>query len=164
MHHRIVEKDRFTIAGRKRTVPLIYEGINSHVSAFIASLPADVHGRIKALSDQEPAGILAVTYVRDPARQEGNDVDYYHATTTCQPVPDDLDTLEVDAATWAVFEVTKPFPDALQQLWADTAAVWFPSNPYRAVHGPELLRMDLVDDQQTVTCELRIMVEPDPGH
>jgi AraC family transcriptional regulator len=119
-----------------------------------------VHERIAGLSDQEPGGILAVTVTKDPAREEGSDVDYYHAAATAGPIPDDLDSLSVPATTWAVFEVAGPFPEALQRLWADTAAVWFPSNPYRAVDGPERLRMDLADDHATATCELWIPVEP----
>jgi AraC family transcriptional regulator len=163
MQHRIVDKDAFTIAGRRTTVPLRYEGVNPDIAAFVEGLPDDDHVRIEALSDQEPGGILAVTHVQDPAREEGSPVDYYHAAATDGPVPDDLDTLQVPAATWAVFEVTGPFPQALQQLWADTAAVWFPSNPYRSVHAPELLRMRFDDGEgTTATCELWTMVEPEP--
>lgn len=161
MRHRIVDTPDLTIAGKRVRVPLQYEGVNPHIAAFVASLPDEVHGRIAALSDREPAGILSVTVVQDPSREEGSDVDYYHAAVTTGPVPDDLDTLPVPATTWAVFEVSGPFPETLQQLWADTAAVWFPSNPYRAVHGPELLRMELADDQRTATCELWIPVEPE---
>jgi len=159
MRHRIIDKGPFTIAGKHVRVPLQYQGVNPHIAAFIAALPDEVHTRIAALSDQDPAGILAVTYVRDPAREEGSDVDYYHAVATSGQAPDDLDILAVEAMTWAVFESSGPFPDALQQLWADTAAVWFPSNPYRAIHGPELLRLDLADDQATATCELWMPIE-----
>jgi AraC family transcriptional regulator len=162
MNHRIVEKDAFTIAGKHVRVPLQYEGPNPHIGAFIAALPQDLHERIEALSDQEPAGILAITHVLDPAREEGSEVDYYHAAITSGSVPDDLDTLQVSAMTWAVFEISGAFPDALQRLWADTAAVWFPSNPYRSVHGPELLQMELSDDQTSAHCRLWIPVEPDP--
>ncbi len=163
MQHRIVEKDAFTIAGKHVRVPLQYEGVNPHIAAFIAALPPEVHDRIAALSDQEPAGILAVTHVLDPAREEGSDVDYYHAAATSGPVPDDLDSVSVSATMWAVFDTSGPFPDTLQRLWADTAAVWFPANPYRSVHGPELLRLELSDDQTTANCELWIPVEPDPA-
>lgn len=163
MRHRIVTKEPFTIVGKHVRVPLIYEGVNPHITEFIGSLPASTHERLKELSDQEPAGILAVTYPTDPTREEGSDVDYYHATITSQPVPDDLDHLEVGAHDWAVFEVEGPFPETLQQLWADTAAVWFPSNPYRMVDAPELVRMDLSEDQRTATCELWIPVEPTGG-
>lgn len=163
MRHRIVDKDAFAIVGPKCTVPLIYEGVNPHIDEFIASLPDDVHDRLKVLSDQEPSGILAVTHVRDPDRPEGSDVDYYHAVATSGPAPDDLDRLDMPAATWAVFTVSGRFPDALQRLWADTAAVWFPSNPYRAVHAPELLKVELAEDGETANGELWIMIEPEPG-
>ena len=162
MRHRIVDKGPFTIAGKKARVPLIYEGVNPHMAAFLEGLPDEIHGRIKALSDQDPAGILAVTHVLDEGREEGSDVDYYHATVTSGEVPDDLDVLEVPAWTWAVFEVSGPFPEALQSLWADTAAVWFPSNPYRAIHGPELLKVAYSEDHTHADCELWIPVEHEP--
>jgi AraC family transcriptional regulator len=162
MHHRIVEKDAFTLAGKRVRVPLQHHGVNPRIAAFIEALPRELHARIAALSDQEPAGIIAATQVLDPAREEGGDVDYYHAAATSGPVPDDLDALRVPAGMWAVFEVSGPFPDALQRLWADTAAVWFPSNPYRSVPGPELVRMDLAEDASTATCELWTPVEPEP--
>lgn len=165
MHHRIVDKQAFTVAGKRVTVPLQFEGVNPHIAAFIAALPADIHGRIKALSDLEPAGILAVTHDPEPQpiAEEGRDIDYYHAAITSGPVPDDLDVLPVPAMTWAVFEVSGPFPETLQRLYADTAAVWFPSNPYRSVPGPSLLRMDLAEDQATADCELWIPVEAEPA-
>ena len=161
MRHRIIEKPAFTIAGRKVTVPLIYEGVNPHIAEFIESLTDQDHARINDLSDQEPGGILAVTFPREPTPQEGDDIDYYHATVTSSVVPDDFDVLEVPAATWAVFEVDGEFPAALQQMCADTAAVWFPSNPYRSVHAPELLKVEYSDDQTTARAELWTMVEPE---
>lgn len=161
LRHRIIDKEAFTIVGRKATVPLIYEGVNPHITNFVASLPDTIHTQIKKLSDQDPSGILAVTYVHDPDRPEGSAVDYYHAVATSQPAPDDLDHLDLPAATWAVFEVSGPFPDTLQQLWADTAAVWFPSNPYRSVHAPDLLSIELSEDQTAADCQLWIQVEPD---
>lgn len=68
MQHRIIEKDAFTIVGKHVRVPLRYEGVNPDIAAFIAALPAAVHERIEALSDQQPAGLLAVTHVLDTAR------------------------------------------------------------------------------------------------
>lgn len=93
MHHRVVEKDAFTVAGKKARVPLQYEGVNPGIHAFVTALPQELHARIAALSYQQPAGVGS-----RPTR-------------------------------------------------------------YRAVDGPELLRMDLADDQSTATCELWIPIE-----
>jgi hypothetical protein len=38
----------------------------------------------------------------------------------------------------------------------------FPSIPYRSVHGPELLRLEL-SDRATAHCQRRIPVEPEPA-
>ncbi|GLX39863.1 hypothetical protein Sros01_59360 [Streptomyces roseochromogenus] len=39
-----------------------------------------------------------------------------------------------------MFDNSGPFPEALQQMWADVAARWIPSNPYEYRPGPEILR------------------------
>ena len=163
MRHRIIDKPAFTIAGKHTTITLQYEGVSQESVDFIRSLDPSVHERLKALADQDPEGILQVTRVDDPASEEGAPVDYWHAVATSQPVPDDLDVLEVPAGTWAVFSVSGPFPQAIQQLWADTAAQWFPSNPYRAVPGPALLRTRPNADWSEADCELWLPVEPAPS-
>ena len=60
--------------------------------------------------------------------------------------PEDMDALTVPAGTWAVFENSGPFPQALQYLWRDVFTQWFPSNPYRSRPGPEILRTRLSPD------------------
>ncbi|HSK23886.1 MAG TPA: helix-turn-helix domain-containing protein [Egicoccus sp.] len=140
MRHRIVDKPAFTIAGKHTTITLQYDGVSQPAVDFIGSLDPAIHDRLKALSDQDPGGILAVTRSESPDQEEGTPVDYWHGVATSQSVPDDLDVLEVAAGSWVVFNVSGPYPQALQQLWADTATQWFPSNPYRLVPGPALLR------------------------
>ena len=73
--------------------------------------------------------------------------------------PADLDALPVEAGTWAVFENSGPFPQALQYLWRDVFTQWFPSNPYRSRPGPEILRVRLTDDAAQADAELWIPVE-----
>ncbi|WP_043267309.1 AraC family transcriptional regulator [Streptomyces sp. CT34] len=160
MQYRIVEKDAFTVAGKKARVPLIYEGVNPHIAAFVKGIGRETLRRIEELSDQEPEGIVAVCDNADPSRAEGTELDYYHATLTGNAdVPDDLDTLAVPAGTWAVFENTGPFPQALQKMWGDVFAQWFPSNPYRSRPGPEILRTRTAPDGSGATAALWIPVE-----
>ncbi|MFF0624354.1 GyrI-like domain-containing protein [Streptomyces sp. NPDC004296] len=162
MEYRIVAKKEFRVVGKKARVPLVYEGANPAIVEFVKGLGTEMVQRIHALSDQDPEGIVAVCDGLDPNRAEGTELDYYHAVVTNAPVPPDMDTLTVPPGTWAVFTNTGPYPQALQTLWADIFAQWFPSNPYRSRPGPEILRTRMAPDGTTATSELWIPVERTP--
>ncbi|OIK05228.1 AraC family transcriptional regulator [Streptomyces monashensis] len=141
MRYRIVEKEAFRVVGRKARVPLIYQGVNPHIAEHIQSISPETMLRIAGLSDQDPQGVVSATVRLSDGFEEGSELDYYHAVvTTAAELPEDLDVLDCPAGTWAVFENTGPFPQALQQMWADVAAQWIPSNPYEYRPGPEILR------------------------
>ncbi|MEU1948131.1 AraC family transcriptional regulator [Streptomyces sp. NPDC020125] len=159
MRYRVVEKERFHVVGKKVRVPLVHEGVNPGIAEFIRGIGEETIGRIAALSDQEPAGILGVSDNLDPSRAEGTELDYYHAVVTGAAAPEDLDDLVVPAGTWAVFENSGPFPRALQYLWRDVFTQWFPSNPYQSRPGPEILRTRLSQDAARADAELWIPVE-----
>jgi AraC family transcriptional regulator len=165
MRYRVVEKEEFRVVGRKVRVPLVHEGMNPGIVEFVRGLGRDTIERIAALSDGEPAGILGVSDNLDPSRAEGTELDYYHAVVTSSAaadVPDDLDSLVVPAGSWAVFENSGPFPQALQHLWRDVFTQWFPSNPYQSRPGPEILRTRLSEDATEADAELWIPVERTP--
>ncbi|MFE3180463.1 GyrI-like domain-containing protein [Streptomyces violascens] len=140
MRYRVVEKEAFHLVGRKARVPLVHEGVNPAIAEFIRSIGQETALRIHRLSDQEPEGIVSACDDLDPSRAEGTELDYWHAVLTQATPPEDLDSLLVPAGTWAVFESTGPFPEALQHLWRDVFTEWFPSNPYQSRPGPEILR------------------------
>ncbi|MBL1111536.1 AraC family transcriptional regulator [Streptomyces sp. 110] len=159
MRYRVVEKERFQVVGKKVRVPLVHEGVNPGIAEFIRGIGQKGIRRIAALSDQEPEGILGVSDNLDPSRAEGTELDYYHGVVTGAAAPADLDTLAVPAGTWAVFENSGPFPQALQYLWRDVFTQWFPSNPYQSRPGPEILRTRLSQDGARADAELWIPVE-----
>ncbi|WP_086710771.1 AraC family transcriptional regulator [Streptomyces antimycoticus] len=159
MRYRVVEKERFHVVGKKVRVPLVHEGVNPRIAEFIRGIGQETIGRIAALSDQQPEGILGVSDNLDPSRAEGTELDYYHAVVTGAAAPKDLDELVVPAGTWAVFESSGPFPQALQHLWRDVFTQWFPPNPYQSRPGPEILRTRLSQDAAQADAELWIPVE-----
>ncbi|MFF4408650.1 GyrI-like domain-containing protein [Streptomyces sp. NPDC001262] len=163
MQYRIVEKDEFRIVGRKARVPLVHQGVNPAIAGFIKGLGQETVQRITALSDGEPGGILAVSDDLDPSRAEGTELDYWHGVVSSATVPEDLESLTVPAGTWAVFESSGPFPQALQFLWRDVFTQWFPSNPYRSRPGPEILRVRIIHEGQA-DAQLWIPVEREPAH
>ncbi|MEV5595824.1 AraC family transcriptional regulator [Streptomyces sp. NPDC052496] len=159
MRYRVVEKERFHVVGKKARVPLVHQGPNPAIAEFIRNIPPETIRRITALSDQHPKGIVAVCDDLDPSRAEGTELDYYHGVVTHSDTPPDLDALIVPPGTWAVFENTGPFPEALQSLWRDIFTQWFPSTPYRSRPGPEILRTHLSQDTTQAEAELWIPVE-----
>jgi AraC family transcriptional regulator len=163
MRYRLVEKETFKVVGKKARVPLVHEGMNPALVAFIRGLGQEAIDRIAELSDQEPHGILGVTDDAAESRAEGTELDYYHAAATSAPTPDDLESLTVPAGTWAVFENSGPFPHSLQYMWRDVYTQWFPSNPYQSRPGPTLLSTRLSEDGTQADAELWIPVERATG-
>lgn len=162
MDTRITEQPALRLIGHSARVPLIYEGVNPHIQAHIASLPESEHARLKELSSAEPRGLLQVSADVDPDYVEGSELTYLHgvAVTASTAVPADLDVIEVPAGAWAVFLTSGPYPDALQSTWAATATDWFPSNPWRLRPGPSIVAvLERAADFGTATCELWLPVE-----
>ncbi|MEU1399006.1 AraC family transcriptional regulator [Micromonospora zamorensis] len=162
MEYRIVSKDAFALVGRKARVPLVHEGMNPAIVAFIRSIDKETTARIEALSDQEPAGIVNVSDNLADSREEGTELDYWHGVVTGAVQPEDLDALPVQAGTWAVFTTSGAFPQAVQHLWRDVFTQWFPSNPYRSRPGPEISRVRVSADGTEADAELWIPVERAP--
>ncbi len=162
MDTRITDRPAFRLVGHAARVPLIHHGINPHIQAHIASVPADEHQRLKELSSTEPLGLLQVSADVDPDYREGSELTYLHgvAVGAETPTPDGLDMIDVPEGSWAVFRTTGPYPAALQETWATTAAEWFPSNPWRLREGPSIVAIiDRADDFSTATTELWLPVE-----
>jgi AraC family transcriptional regulator len=162
MDTRIVDRPAFRLVGHAARVPLIHEGVNPEIHAHIAALPASEHVRLKEMSDTEPAGLLQVSADVDPDYAEGSLLTYLHgvAVSDTTPSPDDLDTIDVAAGTWAVFRTAGTYPATLQAAWAATATEWFPSNPWRLRPGPSIVAvLDRAEDFSTATCELWLPIE-----
>ncbi|SCG49562.1 AraC family transcriptional regulator [Micromonospora coxensis] len=159
MRYRVVEKAEFRMVGRRARVPLVHEGMNPAIVAFVRSIDPATVERIEALSDQEPAGIVHASDKLGDDREEGVELDYWYAVVTGADVPEGLDQVTVPAGTWAVFETTGEFPAAVQHLWRDVFTQWFPANAYRSRPGPEISRTRISADGTQADAELWIPVE-----
>ncbi|WP_405114068.1 AraC family transcriptional regulator [Micromonospora sp. NBC_01405] len=159
MRYRVTEKDAFHLVGRKARVPLVHEGMNPAIVAFVKSIDAGTVERIEALSDQEPRGIVNVSDKLGDNREEGVELDYWHGVVTGVTPPEGLDAMPVPAGTWAVFSSSGEFPQTLQNIWRDVFTEWFPANPYRSRPGPEILQARVSADGTRADAELWIPVE-----
>ncbi|RSS80073.1 AraC family transcriptional regulator [Streptomyces sp. WAC06614] len=161
MRYRIVDRADFTVVGFSTRVPLVHEGPNRSIIAFVRGIAPRALELLDQLSDQEPRGVVAVCDGMDPSRAEGTALDYHHGVITSAPAPEGMTTLAVPAGTWAVFTTSGPAPRAVQELWRDVFTEWFPSNPYRTRPGPEIARIRLSPDGTEADAELWLPVEPD---
>jgi AraC family transcriptional regulator len=162
MDARIVERPTFRLIGHAVRVPLIYEDVSPHIQRHIESLPASEHERLKQLSNTDLSGLLQVSADVDPDYTEGSELTYLHgvAVRAEAQVPEDLDTIDVDAGTWVIFRTSGPHPAALQEAYAASATEWFPSNPWRLRPGPSVVSvLDHAPDYSTATCEIWIPIE-----
>lgn len=159
MRYRTVDKGAFRVVGRKARLPLVHAGANPAIGDFVRGVGPETVRRIAALADQEPAGIAGAGARLGPGRAEGTELAYSHGAVTGAAVPEDMDALDVPAGTWAVFEHSGPFPQALQYLWRDVFTQWFPPDPYGSRPGPETLSVRLSGDGTQADAALRIPVE-----
>jgi AraC family transcriptional regulator len=163
MRYRIVEKEEFRLVGRKARVPLVHEGMNPAIAEFVRGVGQEALDRLEELSDREPRGVVHAAHHLDESRAEGTELDYYCGVATGAPAPGDMEVLTVPAGTWAVFESSGAFPQAVQYLWRDVFTQWFPSNPYRSRPGPEISRIRVSEDGKEADSELWIPVERAEG-
>ena len=140
MNYRIVEKEAFRIIGIKKRVPIIFNGVNPKIASMWHSLDSEKRNELKTLSNVEPLGLLNVSSDFSEGRmEEKGECDHYIGVATTKECPNHLTQLEVPSSTWAVFEATGSFPDALQDVWGRIYSEWFPSSNYEQTEGPEIL-------------------------
>ncbi|WP_127533613.1 AraC family transcriptional regulator [Paenibacillus kobensis] len=140
MNYRIVEKEAFRIAGLMKRVPIVFNGVNPDIAAMWSSLTPEKIERLKQLSNIEPNGIIsASTNFSEERMEEKGGLDHYIGAATTLDCPDEWESLEVTASTWAVFEAVGPFPETLQNVWGRIYSEWFPSSSYEQSGGPEIL-------------------------
>ena len=140
MNYRIVEKESFMLVGFKKRVPVVFEGVNPEIEKMTELLTPEVIKQLKSISNVEPTGIIsASTNFSEGRMQEKGELDHYIGVATSSDETEEFDALNINAATWAVFESIGPFPETLQNVWGRIYSEWFPSSGYEAVEGPEIL-------------------------
>lgn len=161
MDYRIEEKPSFSIVGIKKRVPIQFEGVNPEIEAMWKTLDEQKIQELKQLSNTEPSGIIQASANFDEGRmEEKGKLDHYIGVVTTRKIPDKWERLEVQAVTWAIFHVTGPFPETLQETWGRIYSEWFPSVNYELTEGPEILSIKDKDlSQPEVSCEIWIPVK-----
>lgn len=137
MKVRIEEKEEFQIVGVKKT--LSFE--NGENTREIPKMWGEVHqngvnDELTALNDGAIKGMLGVCCMMDSVAKT---MEYWIAAAVKgNEFPERYESFMVPAATYAVFEVVGPMPQAIQSMWEKIYSEWFPSSSYRPSGSAEL--------------------------
>ena len=136
--YRIEEREIFQVVGIKRTYSCKSEENTKGIPVFWQDVNKDgTDDLLFQLNNGEIKGVLGVC-VADKNFKENSLIDYWIATEHVGSVPEKLDSIEIPASKWAIFEVHGPMPDAMQKAWKEIFSEWFPSNSYKHAGTPEL--------------------------
>jgi AraC family transcriptional regulator len=137
MKVRIEEKEAFPIIGVKRE----FSCENGENTREIPKMWQEVHqngvnDELSALNNGEVKGMLGVCRMMDTATST---MEYWIATAyEGNEAPSRYERLEIPAATYAVFEVVGPMPQAIQSMWEKIYSEWFPSSSYQPSGSAEM--------------------------
>ena len=133
MNYRVEEREGFRVVGIKESVTTVNGENFKKIPQMWANLQKETCMEILALSDREPSGLLGVC-----ADMSGDQFDYWIAAATTKSCPAGLQSLEIPACTWAIFEATGPLPTAIQELFARIYTEWLPTSGYEHAPAPEI--------------------------
>lgn len=121
MKCRIESKPAFSVVGVKKRFRNDMEG-DHHIPNFWRETPQETYDKILSLANAEPKGLLGLC-----ANFEGREFDYFIAASTTKHPLQDLEKLEIPAATWVIFEQEGTIPELIGRIWNE----WLPSSGYR---------------------------------
>ena len=121
MKCRIETKPTFSVVGIKKKFRNDMEG-DHHIPNFWRETPQETYDKILSLANTEPKGLLGLC-----ANFNGHEFDYYIAASTTKHALQDLEKLEIPAATWVIFEQERTIPELIGRFWNE----WLPSSGYR---------------------------------
>ncbi|MDQ0177962.1 AraC family transcriptional regulator [Bacillus chungangensis] len=134
MNYKLVEKEAFTIAGKGLRLKMGDKKNNEVIPAFWEE--CNTNGFSERL--EQHAGELGVVGACMDFDHEAEMFTYFiGAEDTSKHMDDHSELKNIPAATWGVFEVIGPMPNAIQEAWQRIFHEWFPSTGYEHAGGME---------------------------
>ena len=106
------------------------------------SLNTELFKKICEFSQREPKGILGISVYQDP-----DNIFYYIASSTNDPVPEGMYEYEIPAATWVIFENDGPFKENVQSVFRRFYTEWLPFSGYEYAGLPDIEVYPIVVDK-----------------
>lgn len=134
MPYRVEEKKAIRIVGIRIPLTLDMEENQRQVPPFWEStLKSHQFEKICNLSNQLPMSVLGATVC-----QNADEIYYYIAAATDQPVPEGMFEYQLPAATWVVFESNGPFKESIQNIFKRFLTEWLPFSGYAYAELPDI--------------------------
>ena len=161
MEYRIVEKSGFKLVGLKKRVPIVFEGQNLEIMEMVQAITEDQRAQLKEWRNTEVKTVVSASFNFDDERyEEKGYLDHLVGSiTTLEENFSGFDMVEVPAGSWAIFSMTGPFPQTLQDTWGRIFSEWLPSSNFELVEGPEISFNGDFEDMQNVYSEIWIPVK-----
>ncbi len=137
MKYRIVEEAAFQVVGLKREYSYENEENLIGIPKFWEEVNANgTDGLLFKVNNGPIKGVLGICV--DNIADQSKKMEYWIASASNGEVPEGLDSFEIPASKWAVFEVHGPMPGAMPKVWKQIFSAWFPSSGYEHAGTPEL--------------------------
>ncbi|MBT2687633.1 AraC family transcriptional regulator [Bacillus sp. ISL-47] len=137
MQYSIVEKGAFQVAGVKRAFSLCNEENLSGIPKMWDEVNRDgTSDRLFQLNNGEMKGVLGICV--DNRNTKPDSMDYWVAASCKGEKLESLESMEIPASKWAVFEVHGAMPYAMQNTWKKIFSEWFPSSGFEHAGAPEM--------------------------
>jgi AraC family transcriptional regulator len=135
MDYRIEEKESFTVVGKGIRTSTKNGENHREITAFWEE--SNKNGFSKELAKNcGPLGLVGICMDYD---NEYEELTYFiGAEKNIDNIPSDWEERRIPSATWAVFPVHGPMPDAIIKVWERIFSEWFPSAGYEHTGGPEM--------------------------
>lgn len=163
MEFRIVKKPAFNLVGVSKRVPMQFEGVNQEIVRLAQSITEHQREILHTLQNLEPCEVVNASYEADAnfVKEEGFLTHLIGVLTTENEIDESLDTVPIEAHTWAVFPYDGPFPYALQDTMANIYAQWLPVSQFELMDAPSFsfTKMDLQKEGHAAG-EIWIPVKP----
>ncbi|MFT3982902.1 MAG: AraC family transcriptional regulator [Lachnospiraceae bacterium] len=134
MPYRVEEKEAMRMVGVRIPLTMDMEENKRNVPPFWENtLKSSQFATICSLSNRLPMSVLGATVY-----QNEEEIYYYIAAATDQPVPDGMFAYEIPAATWVVFESRGFFKESVQDIFRRFLTEWLPFSRYAYAELPDL--------------------------
>jgi AraC family transcriptional regulator len=146
MPYRVEEKGAMRIVGLRIPLTLDMEKNQKRVPPFWEStVKSNQFSEICNLSTQLPMKILGATVC-----QSANEIYYYIAAVSDQPVPEGMFEYEIPAATWVVFENEGCFKESIQNIFKRFVTEWLPLSGYSYGEMPDIEVYPISSDKEQI--------------
>lgn len=162
MEFRIEEKPAFHLVGVSKRVPIQFEGVNEAIVDLAKSITPEQKEKMHELGDLYPNQVINASYDFSETRmaEKGELTQLIGFVTSKENPYADLETVAVPAQTWVIFPNQGPFPETLQETWANAFTQWLPTSDYELVEAPEISFTKWGEDPEKVYSELWLAVKP----